>query len=184
LDLGIFPTIETKNLILRQLQEADVAQMAKLANNENVSKYTEKLPYPYYEKDARKWIQVSKDRFNKRKAISFAISLNELLIGCIAIRFNNDHNRAKISIWLGKEYWSQGHSVEASEAVIKYCFESLYINKICAFQVPENDISEKLILRLGFVKEGLSRDHFCKNGAYKDAITYGILRRDYLRESD
>ena len=49
--------LTTEDLVLRAPTIEDAADIAALANNENVVSMLESLPYPYYDEDAKRFIE-------------------------------------------------------------------------------------------------------------------------------
>ena len=61
----------------------------------------------------------------------------------------------------------------------RYCFEVLGMNKVCEEVFAENKAVNRLLDMCGSTREGLLRDHVCKNGTYFDVVTRGILRSEW-----
>lgn len=52
------------------------------------------------------------------------------------------------------------------------------LHRIEAFIGPHNLPSQKLVQKMGFKKEGLLREHYCKKGVVEDSIVFSLLRRE------
>jgi RimJ/RimL family protein N-acetyltransferase len=68
---------------------------------------------------------------------------------------------------------------EALEALLHYAFKSMHFNRIEADIDPRNEASAKILLRLGFRKEGYLRERWIVNGDVSDSELYGLLRREW-----
>lgn len=92
------------------------------------------------------------------------------------------HRRAEIGYALSDDTAKgQGLMTEALEAVIKYGFEEMDLNRIEAFIGTGNTASLKLVRGLGFVEEGTLRSHYSKNGKMEDSICFSLLQKDYKK---
>jgi [ribosomal protein S5]-alanine N-acetyltransferase len=60
--------------------------------------------------------------------------------------------------------------------VIKFGFEELEINRIEAEIMPGNLVSEKVLDKLNFRKEGLLREWMLWNGKHYDMIMYSLIK--------
>ena len=92
-----------------------------------------------------------------------------------------DHNRAEIGYGITDDVFrQQGIMTEAIRPIIEYGFKKLGLNRIEAFIGPDNKASLRLIENLNFKKEGLLRQHYCKNNQMEDSLLYALLREEYV----
>ena len=70
---------------------------------------------------------------------------------------------------------------EALQTIIHFGFNELDINRIEAEVMQGNIISEKLLEKLNFVREGILRQWMLWNGQYYDMTMYSLLRTDYYK---
>jgi [ribosomal protein S5]-alanine N-acetyltransferase len=106
---------------------------------------------------------------------------HEALIGSVGF-YDLDHETrsAEIGYDLVAEHWGRGLMREALTAVIDYCFEHLDLNRLQALVMPRNVRSKQLLTGLGFVYEGLLRQHGVdETGQLCDDAVYALLRSDW-----
>lgn len=90
------------------------------------------------------------------------------------------HNRAEIGYAIDIEsYKRKGLMKEALRAIVAYGFEEMNLHRIEAYIGPLNIASTRLAEGLGFVKEGLLRGHYYKNGVQEHSICYGLLKPEF-----
>jgi len=53
------------------------------------------------------------------------------------------------------------------------------LNRIEAMISPLNVPSLNLIHRMHFVKEGLMKEHYLKDGIYEDSVVFSLLKADH-----
>lgn len=90
------------------------------------------------------------------------------------------HARAELGYAMRKEeYKNKGYMREAAPAIVEYGFEKMNLNRIEAFIATYNMPSQKVVQRLGFVQEGLLREHYFANDQNEDSLLFGLLKKDY-----
>jgi len=176
----------TDRLIIREFEKKDIHELVDNINNLEVSKNLLVVPYPYTKKVAMQWISKCKVNAKKtlRKDYDFAIELKsgKKLIGGIALKdVDQFQGMAEIGFWLGEKYWRQGLMSEAIDAVLKFAFEKLSLRRINWYAFTDNQASNVLASKTGFVFEGTYRQGAkCKaDNKIHDSNIYGLLREDW-----
>lgn len=116
----------------------------------------------------------------------FAITLCEsgTLIGdCGLHTLAEDPRLAELGYTLAKEYQGQGFAQEAVSAILTYAFRNLALHRIAAIVDTRNGGSIKLLERLGFRREGLTRAAFWNKGEWVDEYLYAMLRSEWINRS-
>lgn len=72
-----------------------------------------------------------------------------------------------------------GLGFQAGLLCIKYCFEELNIQRVTAQSLEKHEVADKLLIKLGYVKEGLMRHYIYKNGEYNNVWLWSILKEEY-----
>ncbi|MCF7798162.1 MAG: GNAT family N-acetyltransferase [Lentisphaeria bacterium] len=100
------------------------------------------------------------------------------LVDLHAIDTTNKH--ASIGYWLGKQYEGLGIMTRAVEALIRYGFMKLQLERIEICVVPDNTRSRAIPERLGFTLEGTLRHYQRHNkNQYRDLMVYSLLSGEY-----
>lgn len=92
-----------------------------------------------------------------------------------------DEGLAELGYFIKQPYWKRGFVTEAGEAVLEYAFCNLGLHKMITGCVKENVGSERVMIKLGFSKEGELKAHQMVQGEWKDRVIYGYLKNDYLK---
>ena len=85
---------------------------------------------------------------------------------------------ASVGYWVGAQHAGQGFMTEAVCAVLGFAFNQLRLHRVEAICIPDNHPSRRLLERVGFVREGYARGILKINGAWRDHLSYAILRED------
>ncbi len=118
---------------------------------------------------------------NPRTEFFLAIEESSLMrvIGGLEFRIVSDfHNVAEIGYWISPRFAGMGFATEAVQAMCKFAFENLPIQRIQATSAPENLISHRVLEKTGFNREGLLRSHMRIGNTRRDSILYSKVRSD------
>ena len=175
------PTIETERLRLRPFALDDAPEVQRLAGDKEIASTMGNLPHPYEDGVAEEWIRTHQEKFELGEYICFAITHREqgFLVGCIDLAITAKHDRGELGYWIGKPYWNNGYCTEAAQAVIRFGFEVMGLNRISAPHFARNPASGRVMQKVGMTYEGCLRQEYRKWGRYEDMVWYGILRSEY-----
>ena len=180
--------LETERLVLRDLEEKDIDNICKNVNELEVSKYLAVVPYPYKKSDAEWWANncIKESQENPRENYNLGVEYNGEIIGAIGLtKIDYFVKKATFGLWLGKDYWRKGIMTEASNVLFDFAFNELGLNRIDSAAYVNNESSNKLHKKLGFVYEGRKRqDSRSKaTGEFHDSNIYGLLKKDWLKNN-
>jgi [ribosomal protein S5]-alanine N-acetyltransferase len=181
----IFPIIDCGEFILREKCDADVEDFFAYYADPEVSKFI-LCEIPQDLESARRELHYWRNVFYQNDGIYFAIADKSTgrMIGSIGLTGHNAYqSRIEISYDLACKYWRRGIATKAIEAVVKYAYQNFYggrINRIEAFASVENEPSKNLLLKSGFVLEGVLRQHRYHRGSYVDVCSFSMLRSDFV----
>lgn len=166
----------TPRLVLRTYTFHDIPDLIPLIGAKQVAATTLRIPHPYTQKDAEDLVAQAQDSDGVRLAVRLRDSAT--FVGGVGLRLELDHHRAELGYWIGVPYWGNGYASEAAQALVRYAFDELKVNRLYASHVPNNPASGKILLRLGMKREGYLRGHILKWGEYQDLVLYGMVKED------
>jgi len=105
---------------------------------------------------ARAWITDGPLACQATYGFSFyVVTLRECgtAIGCCGLIKRDVLDFADIGYAFLPTYWGQGYALESALATVKYAREELGLRKLLAITSPDNQSSNKLIQKMGFVLE-------------------------------
>lgn len=176
-----FPIIETKRLCLREVNFEDAKDMLPYLSDQDVVKPMGLHPFETT-KDVWEEIRWYKSIFEKGTGIRWGITLKDsgIVIGsCGFLNRLAKHYRAEVGYELSKDYWRKGIVSEALEAVVKYGYNHLQLERIEALIEPSNIPSIKLVEKQGFSREGLLRHYEFACGKFEDLYMYSMIKGDF-----
>lgn len=175
------PTIETERLILRLFTLNDAPEIQRFLSDKDIASTIANISHPIEDGYAEEWVRTRMEKFEKGEAVHFAITHRQesYLIGAIGLNIDKEHKRADFGFWIGKSYWNYGYCTESAQALLKYGFDVLRLNRIWGSHMTRNPASGKVMQKIGMKYEGRMRQHYMKWGKFEDMEIYGILKNEY-----
>lgn len=170
--------IETERLILRPPTNADLDDWAsRVFADPEVIRYLPKRKMTPYER-AERALRVSNENWTAHGYGGWIIrdKADGQLVGSCDLD-QEELGEVELGYCLAKAYWGKGIATETAQAVVRFAFETLKLERLVAVVVPENIASWRLLENTGFIY---------KNKAHYygwDVVYYGI-RRDQFQSTD
>lgn len=164
--------LETARLYLRKFESSDITPVYLDAlNDPSIIGQTEARHCTWDISSATEFVQQA----NEASSILFGVFLknNNKPIGNIRLfNIHSVHRRAELSLlFYDKKEWSKGYATESVNAVIEYGFNTLGLHRIIADYYETNIASSKMFKKVGFVIEGVFKDHFLvEDNEFVDSI--------------
>ena len=152
---------------LRKWCLADKKELKELCNAVDRTYLSDRLPNPYTEDDANWWLNM----VAKSEGIDGtfrAMVVDGKIVGSVSVERKADIYRldGELGYMLLKDYWNRG------EIAIK----ELGLNRITANVFQPNFASQHILLKNGFIQEGVMRKAVIKGGIIYDIFLYGLLK--------
>ena len=171
--------IRTERLVLRPFALTDVDDVFAYAQDPDWSRYLRALPRPYQREDAERFV-ATQLLLDRSVHVAWAVTLAGTAIGGINLRFRLEHGLAELGYSIAKAHWNRGFCSEAARAVVDAAFSSRDgLNRIHARADAGNAASQRVMEKVGMVKEGVLRQSRIERGEVLDEAWYAILRREW-----
>ena len=172
-----FPILETERLILRRVLPSDVKEMFVLRSNPETMKYIPRPLVTNYD-EALAHIKMMEDKIETNEGINWAITIkgDDKMLGVIGhYRIKPEHYRAEVGYMILPEYHGKGITTEAVQCVVDYGFNTMQLHSIEGVIDPENEASQRVLQKCGFVKEAHFKENEFYDGKFIDAVVYSKL---------
>jgi len=73
-----------------------------------------------------------------------------------------------------------GYATEAASLLVGYAFDELNAHKVSAEVQTDNPASERVLEKLGFEREGTRRDHYYKDGEFRDISLWSAFEAEFV----
>jgi RimJ/RimL family protein N-acetyltransferase len=179
------PTLDAGRVRLRWLTEADVPALFAIFGDPQVTRYWgfATLPDPVA---AAELLNDIHREFRDGTLFQWGVEITggPLVGTCTLARLDLTNRRAELGFALGRAFWGRGYMTAALPAVLAYAFGRLGLHRVCADTDPRNVRSIRALERLGFLREGVLREHYLVQGEPQDAVVYGLLRSEWARTAE
>ena len=174
--------LEGERFRLRTIESKDIDSITKYCKDRLVSRWLLRVPYPYKRKDAEDFIKRNRKKELKGEARRFGIEIDGEIVGVCSLESIDLKNKnAELGYWLGKPFWKKGYMTEAVKMVVEYGFKKMKLERIYASALDVNIGSQKVLKKLGFKKEGISRKEIFKNNRWYNRLWFGLLKDEYKK---
>lgn len=171
--------METDRLVIRSFQETDIDDFYEYMKLESTAQYEDFQPYSYEECEAS-----VKRRAAMDGVFAVVLKSNDKLIGDINYS-EEDDGTFEIGYDFNEAYWGNGYATESCKEMLKYMFETVGARRVIAQCNDDNEMSIRLLERLGFRKEGCFLEDVSfkedENGnpIYVNSLQYAMLKREW-----
>ena len=114
--------------------------------------------------------------------IPYAIKANGIIVGSTRFwRLDLRNRSAEIGrTWISESHQKTGVNTECKYLMLRYAFEELGLIRVQFTTDVLNKNSQRAILRLGAVAEGVIRnERIMPDGRYRDSVRYSIIDSDW-----
>jgi [ribosomal protein S5]-alanine N-acetyltransferase len=172
----IFPFIDLKQHILRRIDiENDYKDFYNYITHPLVTKYLSQDDVPTNVDSAKYELGYWDKMFDRKVSIYWAIALkaDNRIIGTAGFNFwNQTQRRAELSYDLDPNFWNQGITTNAIEALSKFALEDMNVQRIQATVALDNYGSIRVLEKNGFKREGILDKYGYLNGEMVDFYMY------------
>lgn len=83
-----------------------------------------------------------------------------------------------IGVGMRPEVRGLGYGTEAQRLLVRYLFAHTRVNRVQAMTEATNTAEQWALQKAGFTREGVLRGYLFRDGDWRDAIIYSVLRHD------
>ena len=181
-----FPCLTTSRLTLREIVPSDAPALLSIHGDRNAMQW--------FGSDSMTSLEQARELVNTFAAwrrppetgIRWAIvgeSDDQFVGTCGLFRWNRRWKSCTIGYELSRAAWGKGLMHEALVASLTWGFDVMGLNRVEAQVHPHNMASMKLLAKLGFVEEGVTRQAGFWDGQHHDLVQLSLLRAEHERRA-
>ncbi|MEH7382273.1 GNAT family protein [Bacillus sp. JJ1533] len=173
--------LKGKKVELVRFKAEDVQTIVSWYEDQEFLRNLDTLPsFPKHPSDFKEWIEQKNE-----KAFVFGIKelATEKLVGFVDIdSIIWPHRNAWLAIAIGGDgNRNRGLGYEAMVLVLDFAFQELNLHRIQLTVFQYNERAIALYEKLGFVREGTSREFLERDGKRFDMYFYGLLKHEWKK---
>ena len=120
------------------------------------------------------------------RAFDFSIRLlddEDIHLGNVSVWFTSRANSVgEVGYWIRSDSTNKGIGTEATARALQVAYEELHMHRVTTRIATGNLASERIVSKLGFLKEGTLRDEVKVGGRWLDHTVWGLLDREWRYE--
>lgn len=182
--------LKTDNLRIRPFEMRDLSDLYAIVSSERVVRF---LPEGVMSLDETsevlEWVIDCYSKNSPGKIIKFTAAVEHSDLNCLIgwcglgpLEFSP--NEIEVFCGFASQFWRQGYASEAVQAMLRYGFETIGLEKVVAVIDPSNIASKRLVEKMAFVYQkniaGLPQEH----GFYEDFLLYSMDREKYAKAAN
>ncbi len=166
---------------LRPIERDDLPRFVEWFGNPEVRRHL--LIYvPFSLAQEEHWFESLQGRLERQESVVLAIETNDgTHIGNTGLNDINWKDRnAELGIAIGESaYWNQGYGTDAIRTLLGLAFHEMNLHRVFLRVDADNARGIRCYEKVGFRKEGTSRQAVFKRGVYQDQYVMSILRSEF-----
>jgi RimJ/RimL family protein N-acetyltransferase len=166
---------------LRSAERDDISLFARWFNDPEVRHYLA-MYLPMSIAQEERWFQARLEAENEYFfVIEASVEEEWVSIGTLGLHHVDWKNGVgDFGISLGeKKYWGLGYGTDATRTMLQFAFRELNLHRVQLDVYDYNTRAQRCYEKAGFRREGIRREAFYHEGAYRDTYSMGILRHEF-----
>lgn len=175
------PIIETKRLILKEIEEDDALDMFEYASLPSVGPVAGWQPHTSLGV-TKSVIKMYRNKYQYGQIGVFAVHLKDTgkMIGTIELHSYTANFKAELGYTISPYYWGNGYAYEASREVVRFGFDELNLKRIECCSFTDNLQSERVCEKLGLTYECIEKKgYLLYDGTIHDLKCYAITDDEF-----
>lgn len=173
------PLLMDEVVLLRPWEATDVPAKVMEFADPSVQRFSWARATPYTEKDARSFFIYQEEARCRGEELSFAFvepgNPGVVLGGGSLYEIDREAGRAAVGYWLAPKSRGRGVATHATRLMARWAFDGLGVARLELTCGPDNERSQHVAERCGFVREGVLRSHMPFKDGRRDTVIFSLL---------
>lgn len=173
------PPLADEVVLLRAWRAEDLPAKVLGFADPSVQRFSWPKATPYTEEDARSFFAFQEDARCRGEELNFAFvepgDAEVVLGGGSLYGIDVQQGRAAVGYWLAPSSRGRGVATHATRLMARWAFEGLRVARLELTCGPDNERSQRVADRCGFVREGVLRSHIPFKGGRRDTVMFSLL---------
>ena len=173
------PPLADQVVVLRAWSADDVPEKLMMFADPSIQRFSWPQTADYTEVDAQRFFADQEKARLRGEELQFALAEpsdhRTVLGGGSVYAIDLDQGRAAVGFWLGPAARGRGVATHATRLMARWAFDDLGIARLELTCAPDNEASQRVAGRCGFVREGVLRSHMAFKGGRRDTVMFSLL---------
>jgi RimJ/RimL family protein N-acetyltransferase len=172
-----WPPLADDVVVLRPWRESDVPAQLDAFGDPLFRRFSDWAPQA--EVDARR--RLGEQEAARQRGVQVQLAMvephdHDVMLGGASLNdVDQEQRRASVGYWLAPEARGRGVATHAVRLIARWAFEDLRLQRLELTCGPDNQASQRVAQRCGFVREGVLRSHMRFKGGRRDTVVFGLL---------
>jgi RimJ/RimL family protein N-acetyltransferase len=179
----VFEPIRTERLILRRPLVSDAEATHARRSLPEVARYQDwEMPYTREQAAASVARSAAMDGPTNDAGWNLTVVAAEApdrILGDVYVELRWNGRTGYVGFTFHPDHWGRGFATEATQAIVRYLFTDLGVDRVESSLHPDNVASARVLEACGLVFEGLTRRSFWVGDECSDDMLYGATRDDW-----
>jgi ribosomal-protein-alanine N-acetyltransferase len=173
------PPLTDADIRLRPWERRDVPVVTAACQDPEIPRWTV-VPHDYTERHARDFIRgTAADLAAGRELALAVVDPHDRVLGALGLsNFDWPDLKAEIGYWVVAEARRRGIGARATRLLALWAITTLGLERLELLANPENEASQRLAERAGFIREGTLRRYRRRHGVREDLVMFSMLAED------
>ncbi|MFC7440769.1 GNAT family N-acetyltransferase [Laceyella putida] len=178
--------LSTERITIRrlELQDAEALFDLRTANRRYLEPFEPRFPESHFTlAGQREAIERGLEMWEKDQGYPFGIFLNETghLIGRVILSnvVRGAWQNCTLGYFIAEGQQGKGYMTEAVTLAVRFAFDHVDLHRVQAAVIPRNQRSSRVLQKVGFRYEGLSKYYLFINQVWEDHHIYALTREDW-----
>jgi RimJ/RimL family protein N-acetyltransferase len=182
------PPLADELVLLRAWSADDVPGKVMAFADPTVQRFSWPHATAYTEADARSFYRHQERARMRGEELHFAFARPDdpalVLGGGSVYGVDLDQGRAGVGYWLSPASRGKGIATHATRLIARWAFDTLGLARLELTCGPDNDPSQRVASRCGFLREGILRSHMAFKGGRRDTVMFSLLPGELRTAAD
>jgi RimJ/RimL family protein N-acetyltransferase len=165
---------------LRPWTEADVHAAFRATQDALIQRFT-RVPENQTEAELRRFVEGREPARRAGEALTLVIAdvRSDDLLGVISLlRLEWEQRRGEIGYWVAPWVRGRGVATRATRMLSRWALRSLGLARVALHTDTDNEASQKVAERCGFVREGVLRSFEERKGSRRHIVVFSLVSDD------
>jgi RimJ/RimL family protein N-acetyltransferase len=173
------PPLADDVVLLRAWRASDVPEKLMAYADPTIQRFMWPETTEYTAADTRSFFRYQEGARLCGEELSFAFARpsdpDDVLGGGSVYGIDPEQGRAAVGYWVAASARRRGVATHATRLMASWAFDGLGVARLELTCGPDNEASQRVAMRCGFVREGVLRSHIPFKGRRRDTVMFSLL---------